>query len=413
MQLDLGLTTGTGPALVGSRDARLVRLAPFLLGTLRPAVARDAQTEREHRERRRLAQREDLAAQAAAQPTPADRAQQAEREQAPGSRAAQRQDTRAQFQEQALARRAAFRQALAGAAPRSAAPNESAPAPRATAAIPTAPRPVAATATAAEPVAVSAPSAAAPDARTAGGAAVASGSLPRVLPPSPSPRPSVAAIHPAASAAPAAIRGVGAAASTAAARPGGVERGPAASATLAPAPGPRAASRPKAPAAGATPIPDDEGNSDPNLTRIVRVIQAQLARERAVTTLRLDPPELGSLRLRLELQRDRLSVEMAAESPEARDLLRQHLDALRRNLEAAGLQLERVVVRTLDSPGGLPAGGPSAQGDAHTAWQEAAPRGEPEAGRSARTDAAAETAAEAAGAVGDGLATESLVNVWA
>ncbi len=440
MQLDLGLTTGTGPALVGGRDARLAQLAPFLLGTLRPALARDSQVEREQRDRRRLAQREDIAAQIAAQPTPADRLQQAEREQAPGSRAAERHEYRAYLREQARARQGAFRHALAGAARRPDAPQDLGVPPRGTAdapppARPSGPAPATAAPVTAAPVASTASGAGISGVRTDGGLVAVAGGPPRTLPggwTGPTARPPIDALRAGAGAAtPAAVRGVGTVGAASAARPGPVERGPTAGGVFEATPNGRAAGRPRT-VATAPPQPDEDGNSDPNMARIVRFIQAQLARERAVTTLRLDPPELGSLRLRLELQRDRLSVEMAAESRAARQLLEQHLDALRRSLEAVGLQLERVVVRTLDGPDGLGPGGlppepdaqTASQGQAHTAWQEAAPRGDADSGRGAPTEtaltetaateaAATQAVAEPGGPVGEEPATESRVNVWA
>ncbi len=435
MQLDLGLTTGAGPALVGGRDARLAQLAPFLLGTLRPALARDNQVEREQRDRRRLAQREDIAAQIAAQPTPADRLQQAEREQAPGSRAAERHENRAYLREQARARQGAFRHALAGAARRPDAPQDFAVPPRGTADAPPPARPSGpasgtAAPVAAAPVTSTASGAGISDVRTDGGPGAVVGGPPRTLPAGwtgPTARPPISALRAGAGAAvPAGGRGVSNVGAASAARPGSVERGPTAGGVFEATPNGRATGRPRT-VATAPPQAAEDSNSDPNIARIVRVVQAQLARERAVTTLRLDPPELGTLRLRLELQRDRLSVEMAAESRAARQLLEQDLDALRRSLEAAGLQLERVVVRTLDGPDSLGAGGlppepdaqTASQGQAHTAWQEAALRGDADSSRGAPTEtaeteaAATEVAAEPGGPAGDGPATESRVNVWA
>lgn len=110
-----------------------------------------------------------------------------------------------------------------------------------------------------------------------------------------------------------------------------------------------------------------EGKSDANIARILRAVQARIGRTRSVATLHLDPPELGKVRLRMELRDDSLTLRIDTQSGAARRLLAHQLDALRQGLEAAGIQLERVELRTphpapsgaeSDSPQhhGLPAG---------------------------------------------------------
>jgi len=86
-------------------------------------------------------------------------------------------------------------------------------------------------------------------------------------------------------------------------------------------------------------------NSEANIERILRLIRTQIGAQRSTATLRLEPPELGSIRLRMDLRGDRLTLEVQTETSAAQRLLSEQLDALRRSLEAGGIQLERVEIR--------------------------------------------------------------------
>jgi flagellar hook-length control protein FliK len=82
----------------------------------------------------------------------------------------------------------------------------------------------------------------------------------------------------------------------------------------------------------------------------LRVIHAQLGRDRSTATLRLDPPELGRIVLRMELNREQLALRIDTETDAARRLLTEQVNALRRGLEASGIQLERFDVRAPEPP---------------------------------------------------------------
>jgi flagellar hook-length control protein FliK len=82
-----------------------------------------------------------------------------------------------------------------------------------------------------------------------------------------------------------------------------------------------------------------------NVERVLRVIRSHAAAGRSSATIRLDPPELGTLRLRMELEQDALRLRIETQSVVAHRLLSDELDSLRRGLEAAGLHLERVEIR--------------------------------------------------------------------
>ena len=85
--------------------------------------------------------------------------------------------------------------------------------------------------------------------------------------------------------------------------------------------------------------------NDAQVERILRVVRSQITEQRAQTTLRLDPPELGTLRLHLDLQRDALTLRVEPTTELAYQLLTKQLDSLRDGLEASGVHLERVEIR--------------------------------------------------------------------
>lgn len=121
--------------------------------------------------------------------------------------------------------------------------------------------------------------------------------------------------------------------------------------------------------------PAAERSDDANLERVLRVLRMQLARDRANATIRLDPAELGQVRMKIDLSGTQLALDVEAEREAARRLLVEQVDALRRGLEAAGIVLERIDVRVVepalrhDAPGGTSGGaswqaGPNDQGSA-------------------------------------------------
>ena len=87
-----------------------------------------------------------------------------------------------------------------------------------------------------------------------------------------------------------------------------------------------------------------------NIERIVRVLRARLGSHHSHTVMRLDPPELGSLRLQMELRGQALGLRIDTTTELAHDLLSRDVDELRRGLEASGIQLERVEIRPPTMP---------------------------------------------------------------
>lgn len=93
--------------------------------------------------------------------------------------------------------------------------------------------------------------------------------------------------------------------------------------------------------------PAESAGSGRNIDRILRVLRGQILRDKSTTVIRMDPPELGYLRLQLDLHKDVLRLRIHAETDAARQMLSDHLDALRKGLEAGGLHLEAVEIRPL------------------------------------------------------------------
>lgn len=75
----------------------------------------------------------------------------------------------------------------------------------------------------------------------------------------------------------------------------------------------------------------------------------EIARQRdGEVRLRLSPPELGALRLEVRVRDGVLTARLAAETPEARQVLLDNLPALRERLQEQGLHVERFDVDLLD-----------------------------------------------------------------
>lgn len=127
----------------------------------------------------------------------------------------------------------------------------------------------------------------------------------------------------------------------------------------------------------------ETADPDANFDRILRVIRGSAQQDRGVATLRLDPPELGMLRLKLDFHGDTLKLDINTENEVARRLLSSDIDALRRELAHGGLHLEQVEVRVQPhAPTGTDAshflvtdgGAGSQSGSAQTSGEQSSPR---------------------------------------
>jgi len=82
-----------------------------------------------------------------------------------------------------------------------------------------------------------------------------------------------------------------------------------------------------------------------NLKRIVRIVARHMRGGHSRAVMRLDPPELGNLRLEMDLRGSVMQLRIDASTHVAHRLLHESLDKLRHGLEASGIQLEKVEVR--------------------------------------------------------------------
>ncbi len=132
-----------------------------------------------------------------------------------------------------------------------------------------------------------------------------------------------------------------------------------------------------APAKASGARPAENAAWDANIERIVRVIRSRMSEQRSHTVLRLAPPELGSLRLQMDLRGFALTLRIDTTTELAHRLLSQDVDKLRHGLEASGIQLERVEVRPPTQP---------SPADEHDVSQHTDQHGQAQ-GESSRTDA--------------------------
>ena len=133
-----------------------------------------------------------------------------------------------------------------------------------------------------------------------------------------------------------------------------------ASATSLPAPASSAGSAhsltqtPAAPSpltAGLTTAEGADADSPVNAARLTRGLQSVLSQQGGSVTLRLTPPELGTVRIQLQLSAGTVSASLHADGESARAMLTNQLSQLRTALENQGLTVERLNVQPMQQPG--------------------------------------------------------------
>ncbi|MEE9129507.1 MAG: flagellar hook-length control protein FliK [Phycisphaerales bacterium] len=95
-----------------------------------------------------------------------------------------------------------------------------------------------------------------------------------------------------------------------------------------------------------TPTPSADPDHDPFTARILRGLSATLNQRGGVLTMRLEPPELGQLRIQMTITQGTVSAEFQAATPQAQALLERSLAVLRSALQGHGLTVERLTVHT-------------------------------------------------------------------
>ena len=89
-----------------------------------------------------------------------------------------------------------------------------------------------------------------------------------------------------------------------------------------------------------------------SIEKLARVVQSRLNGKNPTMVLRLDPPELGQLRVDVRMQEQMLTVRFETQTQEGYDTLQSQLTDLKNALKAQGIQLDRLEVelRTTTPP---------------------------------------------------------------
>ena len=91
------------------------------------------------------------------------------------------------------------------------------------------------------------------------------------------------------------------------------------------------------------------GEDQANVARVVRGIVNAVNQNGGSVTLRLQPPDLGFVRVELEFTDGAVRAAFQSEQPAVRTLLIQQMSQLRQALESHGLQVDRLDVQTMQS----------------------------------------------------------------
>ncbi|MCC5828260.1 MAG: flagellar hook-length control protein FliK [Phycisphaeraceae bacterium] len=91
----------------------------------------------------------------------------------------------------------------------------------------------------------------------------------------------------------------------------------------------------------------DDAQDQANVARLGRALNSGIAQRGGSVTLRLNPPEMGLVRVSLQVTDTTVTARFAAQTPEARQMLERSVEQLRASLERHGLHVERLVVREM------------------------------------------------------------------
>lgn len=101
----------------------------------------------------------------------------------------------------------------------------------------------------------------------------------------------------------------------------------------------------------AAPIQDAD-NTELNTARIARGLQNAVQQKGGAVTLRLTPPQMGTVRIQLQIHNGTVNAQFHAETESTRTLLNQQMSHLRTALEQQGLSVERLGVQTMQNTSG-------------------------------------------------------------
>ena len=97
---------------------------------------------------------------------------------------------------------------------------------------------------------------------------------------------------------------------------------------------------------------DELSEEGPAARSVVRGLTAMVNQRGGVMNMRLDPPELGELRIQMSLARGVVSAEFQATTSQAQAALEKNLVMLRQSLESQGLVVDRLTVHAPPPSGG-------------------------------------------------------------
>jgi flagellar hook-length control protein FliK len=111
------------------------------------------------------------------------------------------------------------------------------------------------------------------------------------------------------------------------------------------APGTHATNDSKIPAPAAPPQPPEAQFADANHDSIVTGVKAQLLPHGGSMQIRLDPPELGALKVMVEMRDGAMTATFQTSNEDATRLLSHSLNQLKQVLEGQGVSVERLQVQ--------------------------------------------------------------------
>ena len=95
-------------------------------------------------------------------------------------------------------------------------------------------------------------------------------------------------------------------------------------------------------------LPDtDTTDSDPNVARVMRGVRGVINQNGGSVKVRLNPPELGVVRVQMKIDHGTVVAQLQAEHESARTLLTHQLSQLRHALESHGLTVDKLDVQAM------------------------------------------------------------------
>ncbi|NLE28318.1 MAG: flagellar hook-length control protein FliK [Phycisphaerae bacterium] len=95
-----------------------------------------------------------------------------------------------------------------------------------------------------------------------------------------------------------------------------------------------------------SPMQSTETHASDNMTKIMHIIRSNLGRRQSQLTVRLDPPELGKMRVDIKVIDSNLTLTITTETEQAGQMLTNRMETLKNSLEQNGINLAKFEVVT-------------------------------------------------------------------